>query len=332
MANISLLGCGAWGSAIAQTLADNGHTISAWHYKSNLVDAMQKDRHHAKLKNLVFNDNISFDSNIESCLLNPKLVVIAVPSHATRELMNISSKYFTSETIIINLSKGLENITLKRMSEVILETTDVDNDRIVSLYGPSHAEEVLLGYPTTLVAASSNERSSKLIQEIFSSNILRVYSNKDIKGVELGGSLKNVIAIAAGICDGIGFGDNTKAALLTRGMAEITRLGVEMGAKESTFSGLSGIGDLIATCLSKHSRNRYVGEEIGKGESLSSILDSMNMVAEGVNTTRSVYDLSKKYNLDMPISNGVYNILFNVNDPKSIVSELMNRDLVNEKI
>ena len=332
MANISLLGCGAWGSAIAQTLADNGHAVSAWHYKSVLVDAMQKDRHHAKLKNLVFNDNISFDSNIESCLLNPKLVVIAVPSHAIRELMNISSKYFTSETIIINLSKGLENITLKRMSEVILETTDVDNDRIVSLYGPSHAEEVLLGYPTTLVAASSNERSSKLIQEIFSSNILRVYSNKDIKGVELGGSLKNVIAIAAGICDGIGFGDNTKAALLTRGMAEITRLGVEMGAKESTFSGLSGIGDLIATCLSKHSRNRYVGEEIGKGESLSSILDSMNMVAEGVKTTSSVYDISKKYNLDMPISNGVYNILFNDNDPKSIVSELMNRDLVNEKI
>ena len=246
--------------------------------------------------------------------------------------MNISSKYFTSETIIVNLSKGLENITLKRISEVILETTGVDNDRIVSLYGPSHAEEVLLGYPTTLVAASSNEISSKLIQQIFSSNILRVYSNKDIKGVELGGSLKNVIAIAAGICDGIGFGDNTKAALLTRGMSEITRLGVEMGAKESTFSGLSGIGDLIATCLSKHSRNRYVGEEIGKGESLSSILDSMNMVAEGVNTTRSVYDLSKKYNLDMPISNGVYNILFNINDPKSIVSELMNRDLVNEKI
>ena len=332
MANISLLGCGAWGSAIAQTLADNGHTVSAWHYKSNIADAMQKDRHHAKLKNLVFNNNISFDSNIESCLLNPKLVVIAVPSHAIRELMNISSKYFTSETIIINLSKGLENNTLKRMSEVILETTDVDYDRIVSLYGPSHAEEVILGYPTTLVAASSNESSSKMIQDIFSSNILRVYSNKDIKGVELGGSLKNVIAIAAGICDGIGFGDNTKAALLTRGMAEITRLGVEMGAKESTFSGLSGIGDLIATCLSKHSRNRYVGEEIGKGKRLSSILDNMNMVAEGVKTTRSVYDLSKKYNLDMPISEGVNNILFNDKNPKSIVSELMNRDLVNENI
>jgi glycerol-3-phosphate dehydrogenase (NAD(P)+) len=246
--------------------------------------------------------------------------------------MNISSKYFTSETIIINLSKGLENNTLKRMSEVILEITDVDDDRIVSLYGPSHAEEVILGYPTTLVAASSNERSSKMIQDIFSSNILRVYSNKDIKGVELGGSLKNVIAIAAGICDGIGFGDNTKAALLTRGMAEITRLGVEMGAKESTFSGLSGIGDLIATCLSKHSRNRYVGEEIGKGKRLSSILDNMDMVAEGVKTTRSVYDLSKEYNLDMPISEGVNNILFNDKNPKSIVSELMNRDLVNENI
>ena len=277
-----------------------------------------------------FHENISFEKNIEICISNSNLVVLAVPSHSVRELMNNSCKYFTDETIIVNLSKGLENNSLKTMSEVILEVSGVGQKRIVSLYGPSHAEEVLKGFPTTLVAASIDKKTSVLVQDIFSSDVLRVYSNNDLKGVELGGSLKNVIAIATGICDGIGFGDNTKAALLTRGLAEITRLGKLMGAKESTFSGLSGIGDLIATCLSDHSRNRHVGEEIGKGKSLSTILESMDMVAEGVKTTQSVHDLSKKYNLDMPISEGVYKILFENKNPKSIVSELMNRDLVNE--
>ena len=330
MSNISLLGCGTWGSAISKALAENGHQVYAWHYDSDSLDLMNKSRNHPKLNNFHFHENIFFEKNIETCITKSNLVVLAVPSHCVRELMNDSYKYFTDKTIIVNLSKGLEINTLKTMSEVILEVSGVDVKKIVSLYGPSHAEEVLKGFPTTLVAASIDDKTSSLVQDVFSSDVLRVYSNNDLKGVELGGSLKNVIAIATGICDGIGFGDNTKAALLTRGLAEITRLGTSMGARQSTFSGLSGIGDLIATCLSDHSRNRHVGEEIGKGKSLSTILENMDMVAEGVKTTQSVHDLSKKYNLDMPISEGVYKILFENKNPKSIVSELMNRDLVNE--
>ena len=196
-------------------------------------------------------------------------------------------------------------------------------NNIVSLYGPSHAEEVINNQPTTLVSASDDLDIAKKVQSIFSSDNLRVYTNQDIIGVELGGSLKNVIAIATGICDGIGFGDNTKAALLTRGMAEIIRLGEKMGANPSTFSGLSGVGDLIATCLSHHSRNRFIGQSIGEGKNLDEILNSMDMVAEGVNMSRSIDDLSKKYNIDMPISKAVYKILFDNKDPKDMVAGLM---------
>lgn len=216
------------------------------------------------------------------------------------------------------------------MSSVISEETVGKNVSIVSLYGPSHAEEVVRKIPTTLVAASTEENASKKVQYIFSSRVLRVYTNTDILGLELGGSIKNVIAIAAGICDGIGFGDNTKAAILTRGIAEMTRLGVALGAQEKTFAGLSGIGDLFVTCSSKHSRNRYVGEEIGKGRKIDEILSEMKMVAEGVKTAKSVFQLCQKHNVDMPISCAVYNVLYNNKDPLESVSELMNRDLRSE--
>ena len=217
------------------------------------------------------------------------------------------------------------------MSEVISSELNNGFENIVSLYGPSHAEEVAANQPTTLVSASSNLEIAKIIQKVFSSQYLRVYTNQDIKGVELGGSLKNIIAIATGICDGLGFGDNTKAAIITRGIAEITRLGVKMGALNSTFSGLSGVGDLIATCLSKHSRNRFVGESLGSGKSLIQILDSMEMVAEGVITTKSVYQLSEKYEVEMPISKAVYQILYEEIDPKKVVLDLMSRDLTAER-
>ena len=216
------------------------------------------------------------------------------------------------------------------MSEVILEVSGIDKKNIVSLYGPSHAEEVLKGFPTTLVSASIDDKTSILIQDVFSSDVLRIYTNNDLKGVELGGSLKNVIAIATGICDGIGFGDNTKAALLTRGMAEITRLGTSMGAKESTFSGLSGIGDLIVTCLSRYSRNRRVGQLIGEGNTLDEILSNMRMVAEGVETAKSLHQLLDKYEVEMPIAEGIYQILFHNADPKKSVAKLMTRDLSRE--
>jgi len=201
----------------------------------------------------------------------------------------------------------------------------------VALYGPSHAEEVIRQIPTTLVAASINEDSAKKIQQLFSSNFIRVYTNSDLLGVELGGSLKNVIAIAAGICDGLGYGDNTKAAILTRGIAEMKRLGVAMGAKESTFSGLSGIGDLFVTCASRHSRNRFVGEEIGKGKKMDEILSGMKMVAEGVKTSEAVYQLCNQFQVEMPISLTVYQVIYNQKNPGEAVIDLMNRDLVSEE-
>ncbi len=327
MAHISLLGCGTWGSTLAQVLGRNGHSVTAWHYKVDVVDDMTRSRTHPNISDFEFHSNIIFKKEIQTCIEGSNCIVVAVPSHGVRNIIEKSSSFFTNKVILVNVAKGIENGTLSTMSEVIKESSNLDSGQIVSLYGPSHAEEVIKGDPTTLVSASSDKSSAEYVQTIFSSDTLRIYTNNDIKGVELGGSLKNVIAIAAGICDGIGFGDNSKAALMTRGIAEITRLGVAMGVNSDTFSGLSGIGDLIVTCLSIHSRNRYVGEEIGKGKTLVSILDKMDMVAEGIRTTQSVYDLSKKYQVEMPISEGVYQILFNEKNPKEIVSELMTRDL-----
>ena len=239
----------------------------------------------------------------------------------------MNKNYFSENQILVNVSKGIENDSLMTVSDVIIDELGCSYKKIVTLSGPSHAEEVIELNPTTLVSSSKDLVSAKKVQSVFSSDFLRIYINKDILGVELGGAIKNVIAIASGICDGIGYGDNTKAALLTRGISEIGNLGTLMGAKSSTFQGLSGIGDLIVTALSKHSRNRKVGEQIGKGKSLNLILKKMNMVAEGVKSSISVNELRKKHNADMPICESVYNILFNKKDPKQAVYELMNREL-----
>ena len=331
MVNISLLGCGTWGSALAQVVAENGHRVTAWHYKKGVLDIRALSRKHPRLKGLIFHDNIHFEHDLAASLTKAQCIIVAVPSHTVRKIMAQSKPFIPKKAVIVNVAKGIENDTLKTMSEVIAISLNHDMNKIVSLYGPSHAEEVVANYPTTLVSASSSEKSASYVQKIFSSDTLRVYRNHDIRGVELGGSLKNVIAIAAGICDGIGFGDNTKAALLTRGIYEITQLGIAMGAIAETFSGLSGVGDLIVTCYSRHSRNRFVGEEIGKGKPLDLILDKMEMVAEGVKTTKSVRDLSIKYHVEMPISEGVFQILFNKKDPKETVTSLMTRDLIHER-
>jgi glycerol-3-phosphate dehydrogenase (NAD(P)+) len=281
-------------------------------------------------ENFTFSDNINFTSDLEFALDKADIIVVAVPSHSVRDLISHANTFISNSVIIVNISKGLEIDSLLTMSAVIREETIGKDVPIVSLYGPSHAEEVVKKIPTTLVAASTDENARKMVQKIFSSSVLRVYTNNDILGIELGGSLKNVIAIAAGICDGIGFGDNTKAAILTRGIAEMTRLGVAMGAKEKTFAGLSGIGDLFVTCSSKHSRNRFVGEEIGKGRKLDEILSEMKMIAEGVKTAKAVYQLCQKHIVEMPISLAVYNVLYNNKDPRESVNELMSRDLVSE--
>lgn len=331
MTKISVLGCGTWGSALAQSLAMHNHNVTMWHYNKKKLQKIKNDRTHQNLPNFVFDSSISFDHDLENAIRDSDFIVVATPTKSVREISNSLRKYISKNQIIVNTSKGLESKTFKRMSEIIIEEIEtIDSNNIVTLYGPSHAEEVIKKYPTTLVAASLNLESSRKVQKTFSSKTIRVYTNSDIVGVELGGSLKNVIAIGVGMCDGVGFGDNTKSALITRGMIEIIRLGTAMGARKETFSGLSGIGDLIATCLSKHSRNRFVGESLGKGKKLEDIIASMNMVAEGVETAKSIEKLSKIYNIDMPISNAVCSILFENKDPKSMVVNLMTRDLGNE--
>jgi len=330
MIKISVLGTGSWGSAIGDLLNKNGHEVIMWQRDAEKVKAMEVDRKHPFFVDLTFSDEVKFTTDLYSAIKGSQLLVVAVPSHSVRELVSRAVEFIEDNVIIVNITKGLELDTLLTMSSVISEETVGKNVSIVSLYGPSHAEEVVRKIPTTLVAASTEENASKKVQYIFSSRVLRVYTNTDILGLELGGSIKNVIAIAAGICDGIGFGDNTKAAILTRGIAEMTRLGVALGAQEKTFAGLSGIGDLFVTCSSKHSRNRYVGEEIGKGRKIDEILSEMKMVAEGVKTAKSVFQLCQKHNVDMPISCAVYNVLYNNKDPLESVSELMNRDLRSE--
>jgi glycerol-3-phosphate dehydrogenase (NAD(P)+) len=329
---ITVLGFGSWGGTVAQHLCNKGHDVIGWHKFPEEVEEMQKTLQHNLIPQLQISKDLLLTTNLRASLKDAEIVVVATPSHIVREIIGESAEFIKDETIIVNLAKGVENDSLETMSQVIAEAGKIEAERIVTLYGPSHAEEVALGMPTTLVSASVNLETAKKVQEEFSSENLRIYRNNDILGVELAGSLKNVIAIAAGICDGIGYGDNTKAALITRGLTEMTRLGVEMGAKPETFFGLSGIGDLMATCLSKHSRNRYVGEELGKGRKLDEILDEMKMVAEGVKTAKSVVQLRDKYNVPMPIASAMESVLFHGADPKDKVKELMTRDLKKEKV
>jgi len=327
---IAILGCGSWGGTIAQMLADDGMNVTVWHKFPDELEQMETTRKHPFIPGLIFSPRVSFTLDLSEAVAAADIIVIAVPSHIVRLIMKDIKPLLAESTVIVNLAKGIENGTLLTMSQVICEVGNVKHNQVVTLYGPSHAEEVARKVPTTLVAACPFLETAHLAQNIFSNQNMRVYTNDDILGVELGGSLKNVIAIAAGICDGIGFGDNTKAALLTRGITEITRLGLKMGARRETFSGLSGIGDLIVTCLSKHSRNRFVGEEIGKGRVLSAVLGDMKMVAEGVKTATSVHQLSQKFNVEMPICDVMYKVLFEELDPIQGVRDLMTRELKHE--
>jgi glycerol-3-phosphate dehydrogenase (NAD(P)+) len=305
--------------------------VTAWQRHKEKAAAMTRTRKHPNLTDLEFNENIVFTSDLNDALKSGDIIVLATPSHSIRELIRRVESGMKDQSIIVNLAKGIDLNSLMTMSQLIQAETDIGSDQIVSLYGPSHAEEVVRKLPTTLVAACPKKTTSKTIQELMSSEVLRVYRNKDILGVEIGGSLKNVMAIAAGICDGIGYGDNSKAAILTRGITEMTRLGVIMGGKKSTFAGLSGIGDLMVTALSKHSRNRYVGEKIGRGKSLQNVTESMDMIAEGVNTCRAVPRIVEKYDIEMPIAEAVHGILFENKNPLAAVKELMTRDLTAEK-
>ena len=321
---IAIIGAGSWGTAVAMNLSINKHDVIMWTHETDVVTDINEN--HKNTDYLPGNDlshYISATSNPDD-LKDCDLFVLAVPTKFIREVMT-KHNFPINGKLIVNLSKGIENKTLMRISEILRDTIGMHLEQYVILAGPSHAEEVAKNMPTTVVAASLIYENSQFIQKVFSTPSFRVYSSEDVTGCEIGGAVKNVIALAAGVLDGLGLGDNTKAALMTRGLAEMLRLGVLLGANPLTFSGLSGLGDLIATCSSQHSRNRYVGEQIGKGKSLKEILSDMKMIAEGVNSAESIYHLFKSIDADMPIIERMYAVLFEDQDPKAAITDLMTR-------
>lgn len=325
MNKIAVLGSGSWGTALAMVLSENNHKVKIWTRNEEQRDEMNKFRENKKyLPGINFNKNISVTSNIEDAIKDSCIVLLAVPSQSIRDICNKIKPFIKKEQIIVNSSKGLERNTSKRISEVVADV--LDNQKFVTLSGPSHAEELSKKLPTTITVASTELELSKKVQDLFMNNYFRVYTNTDLIGVELGGTLKNIIAFGAGVCDGMGFGDNTKSALITRGLTEIKRLGVSLGAREETFNGLSGIGDLIVTCTSLHSRNRKAGFLIGSGYTLEDTLSEVKMVVEGIVATEVAYNLSKKVNVDMPITSAIYSILYKNVNPKDAVNQLMTRD------
>ncbi|MFT4605938.1 MAG: glycerol-3-phosphate dehydrogenase (NAD(P)+) [Rhodothermales bacterium] len=329
---IAVIGAGSWGTALAISLALGGRDVSIWARRPEAAEIMRTERHNSTyLPKAIIPDNVLVTHNLESAIEGRGVWLFATPSQSVREVAGRVAKHATPQHILVSVAKGIENGTLLTTSGVLREVVPmVAEDRIGVLYGPSHAEEVGAALPTAVVVAVPNLDVAQHVQDLFMSLRLRVYANCDLLGVEIAGSVKNVLAIATGICDGVGYGDNTKAALITRGLAEIKRLGAAMGAREQTFSGLAGIGDLVVTCMSQHSRNRYVGEQIGKGRSLEDIKAEMNMVAEGVKTAVSVHELAKKFDVEMPISEAVYSILFHGMAPRAAVHDLMTRSAKQE--
>lgn len=331
MKRIAVLGAGSWGTTLAMLLAKKGHEVSLWEYLKEQAERLNRERENRQfLPGVSIPEEIFISSNLKEIVEEKEIVLVVVPSQVLREVMEKLSKIrISKKVVLVNATKGLEMGTNLRMSQII--KSHFPKNRIVVLSGPSHAEEVSREIPTTIVASASSEEFSQEIQEIFTTPYFRVYTNPDTVGVELGGALKNIIAIASGICDGLGLGDNSKAALMTRGMAEISRLGVIMGAKQETFAGLSGMGDLITTCISKHSRNRGLGEKIAKGKKLEEAQREIGMVTEGVPTTKSAYELARKYKVEMPITEELYRILFKGKDPRDAEFELMTRKTKREE-
>jgi glycerol-3-phosphate dehydrogenase (NAD(P)+) len=326
---VTVLGAGSWGTTLALLLDYNGHEVTLWEYQKTYAKALIKNRENKVfLPGIKIPNSIKISNSLSESIKNRHIIVIAVPTQYIRSVLKKFDKLDFSETTFISVSKGIEKGTLLTVSQIIEELVPGANDSNIGvLSGPSHAEEVSKKIPTAVVGACKDYSTAKLIQAVFITSYFRVYTSTDIIGVELGGALKNIIAIGAGIVEGAKFGDNTKAAIMTRGIAEISRLGIALGANPKTFSGLSGMGDVIVTCMSKHSRNRYVGEKIGAGIKLKDVLSSMKMVAEGVETTRSVYELAAKNHVEVPIVDAVYGILFENKDPQKITYKLMTRDV-----
>jgi len=327
--NICILGGGSWGTALAVVLAKKGYNIDLWVRDKKQCEEINIARENIKyLQGVLLPNHINATDDIEKAVLNKKIIVSAVPSHAVRDTIRLIKGYTCDKPIIVNVAKGIEIDTLLRISEIVKQ--EMPNVEYAILSGPSHAEEVARDIPTTVVAASDKRSVAEFIQDIFMTPKFRVYTNPDVVGVELGGALKNVIALGAGISDGLGYGDNTKAALMNRGFVEIARIGEAMGANKLTFAGLSGIGDLIVTCTSMHSRNRRAGILIGQGYSIEKATESIGMVVEGIKTTKAAYQLSKKYGVTMPITEEIYKVLYEGANVKNSVVNLMLRDKTHE--
>lgn len=328
---IAVLGAGGWGTTLSILLNENGNDVTLWEFNPEYAKTLSEYRENFYyLPKVKIPREIKITNDLESAVFSKNFIVVSAPTQYIRSSLSPLWNFNFADSLIVCVSKGIEIGTSLLVSEILTDIfRKVRRKNIFCLSGPSHAEEVSNKIPTAVVCAGLTH--SKIIQKTFSNDYFRVYTNNDLTGTEVGGALKNVIAIAAGISDGAGFGDNTKAAIMTRGINEIMRLGLKLKAKRETFFGLSGIGDLIVTCSSKHSRNRSVGEQIGKGKKLKTILKDMKMVAEGVPTTKSALELSKDLNIELPITHQVYNILFKDKDPHYATSQLMKRNLKEEK-
>ncbi len=330
--SIAVLGAGSWGMALANLFCETGKRVRLWEYLPDRAKRLAEERRDdAFLPGITLSPEIQITADLEQAVEGAELLALVLPSHAMREVCAALNLIRVARKTLVSMSKGLENETLMRMSEVIQDALDKElGNHVAVLSGPSHAEEVSVGVPTTVVAASSDKEVARYVQRTVMAPTFRVYTNPDVIGVEMGGALKNIIAIAAGVSDGLGFGDNTKAALLTRGLAEITRLGVAMGANPLTFAGLSGMGDLIVTCTSRHSRNRNLGERIGKGATLDEAMAQTVMVAEGVRTTLAAHEMAQRAGVEMPITEKIRAVLFEGEDPLAAVSALMERSAKSE--
>ena len=325
MANISVLGAGSWGLGLALLLNNNGHNVTVWSVLNDEVVMLQTEREHKRcLPGVRIPDSITISGDTANVINNADVLVLAVASPYTRSTAKLIAPFVKEGQIIVNVAKGVEEHTLLTLCQIVEE--EIPQAKVAVLSGPSHAEEVSRGIPTTCVIGAHEKNTAEYLQNIFMSDVFRVYTSPDMLGICIGGALKNVIALAAGIADGLGYGDNTKAALITRGNAEITRLGVAMGANPHTFSGLSGIGDLIVTCAGMHSRNRRAGILIGKGYTKDQAMEEVQMVVEGGFSAKAALELSKKYNIEMPIVEQVNKVLFEDKPAAEAVKELMLRD------
>ncbi len=325
MANVSILGAGAWGSAIAILLGNNGHEVTLWSAVAPEVEILRKERElKDKLPGAKLPDSVLVSDDLEGSCKDKNIIVFAVASPYVRRTAKMAGPYIKEKQIVVNVGKGIEEHTLDTLTDILKE--ELNNADVAVMSGPSHAEEVSRGIPTTCVVGADSKATAYFIQDVFMSERFRVYTSPDVIGIELGGSIKNVIALAAGIADGSGFGDNTKAALMTRGIAEISRLGIAMGGKMETFAGLSGVGDLFVTCTSKHSRNRNAGYLIGKGYTMEEAMAEVKQVVEGVYSAKASLALAKKYNIEMPIVEQINLVLFENKSAEEAVADLLLRD------